>query len=183
MRSKIFVYIVLGFLAFSCKKRDFFNNDLMWEKLSKGNGIWLLEKKEIFEIKSDGSTELISSEEPNQTKYYFYTKLTLIFNESVENDYLEITEYNANNNSHNLTASYFLSRLAGGAENKRITLEDPAGNGALKVYTVVKGGAKNQIWEEVSISGGVTYREVIKLKKCNSCEPDLLGTSPTEISG
>lgn len=182
MKNK-FLYILIGLAFFSCNKRDALNEDLMWDKLSKGNGIWLLEKKEIFEIKSDGSTELISSEEPDQTKYYFYTKITLVFNESVENDFLEITEYNASDDSHNLSESYFLSRLAGGAENKRITLEDPAGGGAVKVYTVEKNGTKNQTWVEVSNSGGVTYKEVIQLKKCNSCEPDLLGNNPTEVTG
>ena len=80
--------ILFVLLAFSsCKKRDVFYEDKMWDKLSKGNGIWLLEKREVFVIKSDGSTELTFIEEPDQTKYYFYTKIIQLFGISVENDY------------------------------------------------------------------------------------------------
>jgi hypothetical protein len=173
--------ILFVLLAFSsCKKRDVFYEDKMWDKLSKGNGIWLLEKREVFVIKSDGSTELTFIEEPDQTKYYFYTKIIQLFGISVENDYLDITKYNSNTDVHSLSNTYFLSRLAGGAENERITLENPAGGSVDKIYTVEKGGSKNQIW---TLHSGGGSKEVITLKKCNSCSPDLLGSNPTEVTG
>lgn len=181
MKQISFVLLLLVFFS-NCNKRDALYEDKMWQKLSKGNGIWLLEKREVFQIKSDGSSELIFIEEPEQKKYYFYTKVIQIFGESVENDYLDITQYNSNTDSHSLSDSYFISRLGGGAENERITLEKPSGIGASKVYTVEKGGSKKQVW--VFISGGANAnKEVITLKKCNSCDPDLFGSNPTEITG
>lgn len=174
------ILIILVSLS-SCKKRNFIYEDKMWNKLSKGNGIWLLEKREYTQVNTDGTTEIILLEEPVDTKYYFYTKIIKVFGTSVENDYLEITEFNEATNMHQLKNSFFISRLAGGAENQRITLENPAG-GVDRVYTIEKGGSNKQVWVNVSGGTGVVYKEIITIKKCNSCTPDYVGNGE-EVTG
>lgn len=166
----------------SCKKHSVIYDDLMWERLSDGNGIWEVERIEFFKVLEDNSIEVLTDESPTEHYYYFYTGLQDIVGVVIENDYLQKINYNSETGWYQPAGTYFFSRLAGGAENERITLELPAG-GSYLTYTVVEGGKKKQIWERVT-TGTTTFTvERITIRKCNNCKPVNLYFDIIETGG
>lgn len=156
---------VLSLVANSgCTKRNLINDDLFFKKLSSGSGIWTVDSIEDIRINTNGTTEVINSQNPTDVYYQFYLKSEIFGYVDGEYEYMAIVSGTPESLSWN---EYWITN----AKNERVTVELSKNN--YYVYTVKENTKSRQVWERFTVDYNtlVSTKRVITLKKCNSCSP------------